>query len=1000
MRKLMAILSLLLVAGTAHAEDLRGVTQLPKSGEPGYTVDLTASNAAGTYVVGSTFPKAVVGFDLGSAFAGTLYACETKTYAAGTCDALATAIDADFQNVTFNTTRRWYLLTITTPETGSNVSRLTIFGSFDVGGGGVGTSPFDACRSGSTKGGGYNTDTGRYAWTCGNYNWHGWRDSTQATASYSVTCTGDGTPHTSCIHDGEVRLIGYPVHRTALAAQYTRDGGRVYLPAGLYVDNGALYLEDGVTRAKYPSPYNPEWESRSDFVSLGYPTRLEVINLNRGVRLIGEGIPTAGTVDLSDSDVSANRPRLSGTWIVDDRGTAVGTPGLGNTATGETGIISPISQYRILVGGNVVTSYCHTTDDDDPTCVTDIDQNAQDVPNGANVWGADFSTLANFDATVGTVCVPDADSSLGSSQSNAIGTCSLNRQIRCWDDATASEPRSSGGCDFGAGGDFGACQAPYEALVADYTTSAQDLQLALNFTECTDNASTSAHCETPLGQDIYIADMRTAAGTAFGGSSGASCAAGAGTTVQVGVGPTTAGGDFNSGIPFQNFYIGGSAAVNRVFPIKRGSMDGRGAGFENIGRMPANWLTRNSATVDADCLSASDIDSTDDETSCDTETLAGFSHSYNNLIGPNNLFFKASQAHGNKSAVVETFPSGGPNDFIGNVIDTHYRQTVTDWGEGNFAYNKIRNLSAWNTAYGFAACYSGACNFVGNEISNSIMSFAFQSVLAAQKMHVADTVYRNVSATEAFHYVQGGKFYEVEGEQLFGSFTAMYAKVTPGLNGIQKPTATFKDVFAYQQLLGTASNATTGGGRPVANIVFEADDTSDANPDDWKSVLIDNVNFFNDNSDSCLAWFEDDFRGSAGAAADTAALAREAASRVTIQNSSITGAGAAAIACTGQYEYTASVFDSNSPSSNINWSVEAYAPALINNKINNAPTFDMLPTISQASVGNADVIPHGTVVRVHDGAASCAHTGGDLDSGSAVVTCASDQAADTWTEWP
>lgn len=867
----------------------------------------------------------------------------------------------------------------------------------------------DACRSGTVQGGGLGAD-GRWAWTCGNFKWREWQDATVAnSASFDVLCTGDGTGTLSdgstsagaaaypCVRAGETLKIGYGLN-IALAAQYTKDGGRVYLPDGLYIDNGAGDNAAGENTG-FPRPYDPEWEARSDFSSLGYPTALRVIQINRGVRLIGENIPKAVTFDPSDSTVTTHRPKRSGAWIIDDRG-SYDASSVSNTLGGLNGTTEPADYYRLLVGGNQFASYCETTSNSDPRCVVtsavDAAENAQDVPNGANVWGTEFSTLANYSTTAGTVCVPDADSSLGTGQADAIGTCSLNRMIRCWDDTDADQPRSSGGCNFGAGGNFGACEAPYEALVTDYVTNSQDLQLAMMITECTDNASSNADCASPLGVELYVQDFRNAPGAAF---TGTSCASGAGSLVTLGVAQSTAS-DFSGAIPFPNFYIGGTQAYNRMFPIRRGSMDGKGAGFENIGRMPANWLTRDSATNGADCLSGGDIDDTDDETQCDTDTLSGFSMSYNNLIGPNNLFFKASSGI-QKGSIVETYPSGGPNDVVGNTIDTSYRHTLVDWGDGRFAYNKIRNIGAWTTAYTLFACFSGDCIFDSNEITNSSISVGFLGYTAAQSLTAKNTKFRDVTVSSYVHQVNGIKNYNVEGERVYGNWFNNYALISPGGISIQKPTVTFRDVRGLFDIFGLASNATTGGGIPVAFFLFEGDDTADSREDDWKSVLIDNVTLRTTSSDACLAWFEADNRGSSGASADTASLAREAASRVIIQNSNVIGPGSPAIACQGAYEYTASIFDSNSPSSNTNWAAVRYNPTLTNNKVNNAPVANMLGSVSVADVPDADTLPDGTVVRLHDAAATtCTHASGVLSSGTAVATCISDETTSgTWTEF-
>ena len=981
-------------------------------GDGQFTKDLTSANTAKVYVIGSAVSSGLIDFDLGSAFVGTLYACVLANAdadnsgavdtAAG-CDTLA-VLSADIEGQTFTTGKRHFVLDIDTAESGSNVSRLTIRGSNVASSGGGGGS-FDACRSGMTQGGGYSSNDGRWAWTCGNFKWREWQDAATANnASYSVTCTGEGTPHTSCLRSGEVRHIGYGLN-VSVAAQYTRDGGRVYLPEGIYVDNGAGLNQSGAATG-FPKPYDPSWEARSDFASLGYPTALRVILLNRGVRLIGEGVPKAATVDPNDSTVTDQTPKLTGTWIVDDRGTADASAAT-NTLGGSSSNIEPPTYYRMLVGGNPYTSYCHTTSDTDPTCITndtaDAYEDAQDAPNGANAWGVDIPLLADFSATGITACLPDVtyDLSTLNSQVDAIGTCSGNRMIRCWDTTDADQPRSSGGCNFGAGGNFGACEAPFEALKTEYTTNGQDLQLALGFSECADDASAAADCNSPLGWDIYVSDLRVKPGVDI---TGTSCATGSGTNVSLGNAWSTYGNDFYSqAIPFPNFYIGASTAANRVMVIKRGAMDGKGAGFENIGRMPANWLTRDSSQASNDCLSGGTAGDSDDETACDTDTLSAFAMSYNNLIGPNNLYFKASQYLG-KSAIVETYPSGGPNDFIGNTIDTVYRQTALDWGWGNASFNTARNLYPWVARYAWAACYGGKCTFEGNRIDNSLLATGYLGYTAAEEMVVRNEKYANVMADGYFFNISAVKNFIAENID-FGVFGYhALGIISPGGVTKQRPTVSFKNIRGTLNRVNVASSTTPAagvhpGGNPMAAFVIESDTAANSKVDTFKMATFDQLNIKSLVDDLCLVWMEDDrySDGAAGGAVDTTALTRDSANKVVVMNSHLIGSGGGsdnpAIACAGQYRYIAAAKDADD---SIAWATSATpAPTLRNNKVNNLPVADMDPALDEATLGLANTYPDGTEVRVYNGTAGCAHVGGNLTAGAALLTCVSD-AGNTW----
>lgn len=95
------------------------------------------THPAGVYYVGIAIPTAKMDFDLSTAFAGELFACNKKDAdenGDGTVDAAAsctslTALTADLTNLTIETTKRYYVLDVNTAESGSNVSLLTIHGS-------------------------------------------------------------------------------------------------------------------------------------------------------------------------------------------------------------------------------------------------------------------------------------------------------------------------------------------------------------------------------------------------------------------------------------------------------------------------------------------------------------------------------------------------------------------------------------------------------------------------------------------------------------------------------------------------------------------------------------------------------------------------------------------------------------------------------------------------------------------------------------------------------
>lgn len=91
------------------------VTELPDWKSTGYRVDFSSDDTGTTVVIGQTFPSAMVSFEAANGFSGNLYACDTKTFEADTCD-LITALIADVAETPFQTTRTFYLVVVTTGD--------------------------------------------------------------------------------------------------------------------------------------------------------------------------------------------------------------------------------------------------------------------------------------------------------------------------------------------------------------------------------------------------------------------------------------------------------------------------------------------------------------------------------------------------------------------------------------------------------------------------------------------------------------------------------------------------------------------------------------------------------------------------------------------------------------------------------------------------------------------------------------------------------------------
>lgn len=148
MKRIMAMLVVLLVAGTAGAQALPGqVGRSPTavSGGLEWSHNFTAALSVGVYYIGKAAPSTSIGFELGAGFVGVLYVCDENVNdplnASDTCDAVQ-ALSADVAQTVYRKkpNRAVFLLDITTKETGTGHSRLGLSGSYtelSEGGGGL-----------------------------------------------------------------------------------------------------------------------------------------------------------------------------------------------------------------------------------------------------------------------------------------------------------------------------------------------------------------------------------------------------------------------------------------------------------------------------------------------------------------------------------------------------------------------------------------------------------------------------------------------------------------------------------------------------------------------------------------------------------------------------------------------------------------------------------------------------------------------------------------------
>lgn len=140
-RFLLVLACVFMLVPSASAQSIN-VQRLGKA-DPGYTMDLTATYPAGVYYIGDALLSAHIKFDKASAFIGKLFGCAVKNADADRNNSVDTTANCvELANLastgTFShiSAHNYYVLDVDTPETGVNVSRLTIRGANTAGGGG------------------------------------------------------------------------------------------------------------------------------------------------------------------------------------------------------------------------------------------------------------------------------------------------------------------------------------------------------------------------------------------------------------------------------------------------------------------------------------------------------------------------------------------------------------------------------------------------------------------------------------------------------------------------------------------------------------------------------------------------------------------------------------------------------------------------------------------------------------------------------------------------
>lgn len=118
-------LAALLTVGAFSASAQVYYDMMELSGQSGYQSTIYETVTTADFLRAPANGVQRLAFTKGSAFTATVYACETKTYAAGTCTNVVT-LSATDPSIKVTTGRMWLIVDVTAAETAGNVSYLTI----------------------------------------------------------------------------------------------------------------------------------------------------------------------------------------------------------------------------------------------------------------------------------------------------------------------------------------------------------------------------------------------------------------------------------------------------------------------------------------------------------------------------------------------------------------------------------------------------------------------------------------------------------------------------------------------------------------------------------------------------------------------------------------------------------------------------------------------------------------------------------------------------------
>lgn len=646
MKRLLALLAVVL-AGAVAAPAWAAPTKI--GGPTGvlmrdYTIqfDATTDDSPAFETVGRcTFKLTKVGTGTVS-----VYAVATRSTASSSGTSIAT-LSTDGQSSSTTPPTRWARAVAS--GTGLSGSILHVeCPALSAGGGG---NVFDP----SLLGGGFDPSTGLYAWTVAGPAW--------APAPEFVECDGEASTASGtdgrCWADGEKLLVNDSLEALMLAHDATMPGGTIYVPLWEGEDHAIYVWEecDGETCPLIQQGFSDRRKNQ--------PNRTAFMTATHGRQFVAQASPRVDPVTK----------RRSGVWLIDNSNDGA--------ASGDWSFRNGLEQ---------VVRYCVPTSTTDPTCNVDSATVAAfDMPSMslAGVETALTVTSASTSSNNGfpTICT---DNTITTDPATTKGVCRGDPRIRCTvAGSSARLTATTGGCDFGAGGDLGPCEGIVDYIENQVEVEGEPVTLAIrfnNFEEDSDSASngqktTYMPVESVLDSPTCDTDSQY---------------------ILLGI---EGGADDLSRIwPWDGDELNpANLTVNQVLVADMDALNmGNGYNWSNFGFAPNNYFSRNSSLASADCLVGN-------EAECDERALIGFMGGIGG--GHYNTLYYGCSNDTSKSCI----------DGQVSAIDTK----IHLWESDYLRQGLLADLSRWDFRTGYvhdAATGGGLFNlFVSNAKSGDLV---------------------------------------------------------------------------------------------------------------------------------------------------------------------------------------------------------------------------------------------------------------------------------------